>query len=63
MKTVLKIISYLGLALTLLPCLLVFAGVIELATSKRIMVVGMLLWFGTAIFWIKPTSLEGTEES
>jgi hypothetical protein len=61
MHSLFKFISYLGLALTLLPCLFVFGGVIELATSKKIMIAGMFLWFGTAIFWIKPTSFEEGE--
>lgn len=61
MKPVLKVASYLGLALSVIPGLLVFAGRIELATSKNLLIAGMLLWFLTAIFWIERTSLEDEE--
>ncbi len=61
MKAILKVISYLGLALSLIPGLLVFAGTIELETSKNLLIAGMLLWFLTAIFWIERTSLEDEE--
>lgn len=54
----LKIASYLGLALTFFPCIFLAAGAIEPNVSKGVMTVGMLLWFGTAVFWIKPTSFE-----
>ncbi len=53
MKSLLKIISYCGLALTLLPCFLLFAGFITIDLSKNLMLAGAALWFGTAIFWIK----------
>lgn len=61
MKPVLKIVSYLGLALTLLAGLLVFAGSIDQASSKTMLVVGMLLWFPTAVFWIESRSLDEEE--
>lgn len=54
----LKIVSYLGLALTLLPCLFLAGDVIDSDTSKMIMTIGMFVWFGTAVFWIKPSSFE-----
>ena len=58
MKTILRPISYLGLALSLLPSLFFANGMITMQTSKTIMVVGMFLWFGTAVFWIKKSSFE-----
>ncbi len=48
----LKLLSYLGLALTLVPSLLVFYGVIELTAYKWLILAGTLLWFATAPFWI-----------
>ena len=48
----LKVISYIGLLLTLLPALLVFAGLITLATYKWIMLGGTVLYLFTAPFWI-----------
>lgn len=61
MKRYLKIVSYLGLALSLFPAIFFANGVITMDTAKKIMVVGMFLWFGTAIFWIKKSSFEDEE--
>lgn len=52
MKTLLKILSAIGLILTLLPSFLVFAGVIEFDTHKLLMLIGTILWFATAPFWM-----------
>lgn len=48
MKNLLRIISWVGLGLTLVPALLVFAAQIDLATHKWLMLLGLLLWFGGA---------------
>lgn len=61
MKSILKLVSYLGLALSLIPGLMVFTGRIELETSKNILIAGMLLWFLTAVFWIERSSFEDEE--
>lgn len=61
MKLLLKIISFIGLALTFIPSILVFKGVIELKTDFLIMVIGIVLWFSTAPFWMKSQSLEDSE--
>jgi hypothetical protein len=53
--TLLRLISYLGLALSVLPSLFVFAGVLSMAANLQLMAVGTVLWFGTAVFWIKPS--------
>ena len=50
--TALKIASWLGLALTLLPSLFVFSGVLTLDGFKDIVLGGSLLYLGTAPFWI-----------
>ncbi|MCJ8166549.1 hypothetical protein MKJ04_17015 [Pontibacter sp. E15-1] len=55
MQTILKILSFLGLALTIVPSLLVFSGVIELSFHKTLMLAGTLLWFFTAPFWLNKT--------
>lgn len=62
MKNLLKIISYTGLALTILPSFLVLKGVIELKTHFLLMIVGMVLWFPTAIFWMKSPKLDEEEK-
>lgn len=52
MKTLLKILSYLGLILTAIPSFFYFMGEISLEMSKHLMTAGMILWFVTAPFWI-----------
>ena len=53
MKTILKAISYVGLAITITAPLLLWAGKISVDTNKALLIVGMFVWFGSAIFWIK----------
>lgn len=55
LKMLLKIISYIGLILTLIPSFFVFLKVIELDTNKYLMLVGTLLWFGCSPFWMNRT--------
>lgn len=50
----LKFISYCGLALSLIPALMVYHGTITKETYYNLMILGMILWFSTAIFWVKP---------
>jgi len=53
MKSVLKLISFVGLALTLFPAFLVFSGVMTWDRYATWMLVGTLLWFLSAPFWMK----------
>ena len=62
MKKILKLISWAGLALTIIPSLLVFNGVVAIETHYVLMAIGMVLWFGTAPFWMHGPSLEEEEE-
>lgn len=59
MKTALRLVSYLGLALTVLPAFFVLAGSLSLPVYYKIINAGMVLWFATAIFWIKAEKTEG----
>ncbi|MCD6596695.1 MAG: hypothetical protein J7L04_03355 [Bacteroidales bacterium] len=52
MKSLLKIISLIGLLVTIIPSFLVFADVIAPDTNKLLMIAGTLLWFSTAPFWM-----------
>lgn len=52
MKTVLIILSFIGLALTVLPAFFVFSGAIPWQTHANLMATGMVLWFVTAPFWM-----------
>jgi high-affinity Fe2+/Pb2+ permease len=60
MQSFLKILSYLGLALTVVPSFLVFSGVIDLSYHKMLMLIGTLLWFLTAPFWMNKQKHQAT---
>jgi hypothetical protein len=53
MQPIYKTISYLGLAITVAAPLLVWAGKISIEANKTLLIIGMFLWFGSAILWIK----------
>jgi hypothetical protein len=52
MTRVLKLISFLGLALTVVPALLVFTGSMSWGTHAALTLLGAVLWFGSAPFWM-----------
>jgi hypothetical protein len=52
-RRVLKTVSYLGLAASIVPAFLLFGGVVSKGTYLWLMILGMVTWFGTATFWIK----------
>jgi hypothetical protein len=56
--TLLKLISFAGLALTVVPSFLVFARVIAWETHALLMLVGAGLWFATAPFWMRKPKQE-----
>lgn len=53
-RIILSILAGAGLILTLLPSVLTFAGSITFQMNKWLMMIGMILWFATASFLIKP---------
>ncbi|WP_430907866.1 hypothetical protein [Maribacter sp. 2-571] len=53
-----KILSYIGLALTIIPSFLVFAQLLDLEWYKNLILSGTLIWFCTAPFWINKTEKE-----
>lgn len=57
MNILLKVLSFVGLALTIVPSVLVFAQEIAMDAHKQLMVIGMLLWFTTSPFWMKEQEL------
>ena len=59
--TILKIISYLALAGTIIPSLMVFFGDLDLQMNKTIMTISMIVWFVTVPFWINKKSDEAIE--
>ena len=52
MRVLLKVVSGLGLALTLVSSLFVFGGALSLAAFKSLVLAGSVLWLATAPFWI-----------
>jgi len=52
MKLVLKIISYIGIGLTIIPSILFLMDKIELPQLKLYMLIGVFVWFGSAVFWV-----------
>ncbi len=58
MKTLLKILSYLALAGTIVPSIMVFMEKMDIDTNKNIMTVSMVIWFITAPFWVNKKAEE-----
>lgn len=56
MKPIIKIISLLGLVLTLIPSFLVFYGITSLDNNKLLMLLGTIIWFVTAPSWMNEKS-------
>jgi hypothetical protein len=53
MTAILKLVSLLGLVLTVVPAFLVLYGTMEWRTHSHLMLLGLVLWFGTAPLWMK----------
>lgn len=56
-KIILQMISFAGLALSILSAFLVFGGILSREMYYHLLVAGMLMWFGSAVFWIKKDHL------
>ena len=52
MKWIVRMVSYVGLGLTLVPAFFVLTGSLSETTYKTLMLVGTLCWLGSAPFWI-----------
>jgi len=48
----LKLISFLALATTIVPCLLFFAGLVEHETVKTLAIIGTVTWFAVTPLWM-----------
>ncbi len=57
MNLLLKLLSFTGLALTVVPSVLVFNDVLAFDMHTTLMAVGMILWFGSSPFWMKEKKL------
>lgn len=56
-EPVMKTLAMAGLILSVASGCLLFAGTISFATHNLLMVLGMVMWFGSAVFWIKAKPL------
>ncbi|HKJ79542.1 MAG TPA: hypothetical protein VKA10_08400 [Prolixibacteraceae bacterium] len=52
MKQLLQLISAAGLALTIVPPIIYFNDAITRETQNGLMLVGAIIWFATAYFWL-----------
>jgi len=52
MKLLLKITSFIGLGLSIVPAILVFSEHMEPSTCKQLMFLGTIMWFATAPSWM-----------
>jgi hypothetical protein len=50
---ILMTLSFIFLAMTIVPAFLVFAQVMSMSQNKTLMLVGTVGWFVTAPFWMK----------
>ncbi len=57
MRILLIIASMAGLVLTIVPSVMVFVQEMSLDNNKQLMLLGMVLWFGTSPFWMKEQEL------
>jgi hypothetical protein len=58
MTQILKIISWLGLLLTISPAFMHFAGMIEFEQHKWITFIGTVLYLTTAPFWMNKKKIK-----
>ena len=56
MKNLLKLLSLVGLILSIVPPVMLFLGKMEMDSMKLWMGVGMAVWMVTAPFWINKSS-------
>lgn len=53
MKAILKLLSAAGLILTVIPAFFVLYGAMAWDSHAQLMLIGLVLWFSTAPFWMK----------
>jgi len=52
-KRILQSVSFAGLILSIVPAMLMFGGTLSREAYRQLMVLGMIMWFSTAVFWIR----------
>ena len=58
MRKVLQIISFIGLLLTIVPPILYFNGKILQVQQNWFMILGALIWFISASFWMNKKNIK-----
>lgn len=56
MRTFLKYLSFVGLALVIAPVLAYVAGALDRGAMSTVMLVGTLIWFVSVPFWMGRTT-------
>ena len=52
MNGIAKVVSFLALACTFVPCLLYFAGAVDHATVRTLALLGTVVWFVATPMWM-----------
>lgn len=52
MKNIAKMISLVAFCLIVIPCLLFFAGAIDLPLVKTLALIGTIIWFASTPIWM-----------
>jgi len=59
MNTISKVISLIGLAVTVIPCLLYYFGMMDHEMVKTVALVGTIIWFISTPLWMgRPSPAE-----
>jgi len=60
-KIILKLLSFIGLGLSIVPAILVFSAEMDTDTCKQLMFLGTVLWFATAPLWMNEKDVASEE--
>ena len=58
LKILTKILSFTGLCLTLIPSFFVMSNSIEPDSARQLMILGTVIWFTLAPFWMDKQPVE-----
>jgi hypothetical protein len=61
-KPLIKLLSFIGLGLNIVPAILVFSAVMTPDTCKQLMLVGTVIWFVSAPSWMNKGQEDASEE-
>ncbi len=61
-KLLIKLLSFIGLGLNIVPAMLVFSAEMTPDTCKQLMLAGTILWFVTAPSWMNKGQEDASRE-